>query len=242
MIKFREKIFRHRVTSESVRLGVLLATIGGFLDAYTYIGEGGVFANAQTGNLVIFGVSIAKGNFFEAVLSLLPIVAFIIGVWVSEYIRNNWTTGFLGFWENNILIIEGVILFIIGFLPKEISSAFVTISISFVSSIQISSFRKLIDLPFSTTMCTGNLRSASQWLYMYFINRDKANKEKAIRYYTIILFFIIGALIGGILTIKFQRKSIWIVDLLIILAIIQFKIDKYVFEKYGDNSGYKDEF
>lgn len=35
--------------SESIELGILLALSGGFMDAYSYIGRGGVFANAQTG-------------------------------------------------------------------------------------------------------------------------------------------------------------------------------------------------
>ena len=49
-------------TSESVRLGILLATVGGFLDAYTFICRGGVFANAQTGNIVLLGVEATKGG------------------------------------------------------------------------------------------------------------------------------------------------------------------------------------
>ena len=39
--------------SESIELGILLALSGGFMDAYSYIGRGGVFANAQTGNMLL---------------------------------------------------------------------------------------------------------------------------------------------------------------------------------------------
>ena len=45
--------------SESLRIGLILAAAGGFLDAYTYISRGGVFANAQTGNIVLLGVNAA---------------------------------------------------------------------------------------------------------------------------------------------------------------------------------------
>ena len=42
--------------SESLRVGVLLALTGGFLDAYTYLCRGKVFANAcQRGQSTIFG-------------------------------------------------------------------------------------------------------------------------------------------------------------------------------------------
>jgi uncharacterized membrane protein YoaK (UPF0700 family) len=38
-----------RIRSERLNQALLLAAAGGFLDAYTFVGYGGVFANAQTG-------------------------------------------------------------------------------------------------------------------------------------------------------------------------------------------------
>ena len=49
-------------TSESIELGILLAISGGMMDAYSYIMRGEVFANAQTGNMLLFGVYISEGN------------------------------------------------------------------------------------------------------------------------------------------------------------------------------------
>ena len=49
-----------RVTSISTRLGAVLAIVGGFLDASTY-GRDHVFANSQTGNVILFGVEVARG-------------------------------------------------------------------------------------------------------------------------------------------------------------------------------------
>lgn len=49
--------------SESIRLGALLAISGGMMDAYSYIMRGHVFANAQTGNMLLFGVNLSEGNF-----------------------------------------------------------------------------------------------------------------------------------------------------------------------------------
>ena len=49
--------------SESIRLGILLALSGGFMDAYSYLERGQVFANAQTGNMLLMGVNLAEGNF-----------------------------------------------------------------------------------------------------------------------------------------------------------------------------------
>ena len=46
--------------SESSFLTAILAIVGGFLDAYSYLMRGHVFANAQTGNIVLFGVNTSK--------------------------------------------------------------------------------------------------------------------------------------------------------------------------------------
>ena len=37
---------KQRQMSETFRLGALLTVVGGFLDTYTYLSRGGVFANA----------------------------------------------------------------------------------------------------------------------------------------------------------------------------------------------------
>ena len=44
----------------------LLSLTGGMLDAYTYVQRGGVFANAQTGNIVKLGILLAQGKVTEA--------------------------------------------------------------------------------------------------------------------------------------------------------------------------------
>ena len=42
-----------KLMSETIRLGSLLAISGGFMDAYSYIYRDHVFANAQTGNILL---------------------------------------------------------------------------------------------------------------------------------------------------------------------------------------------
>ena len=47
----------HGQMSESFVVGILLCLCGGFQDAYTYVCRDKVFANAQTGNIVLLGKS-----------------------------------------------------------------------------------------------------------------------------------------------------------------------------------------
>ena len=73
--------------SESFLLGAVLALAGGFLDAYTYVCRGGVFANAETGNIVLMGIELADGNFKSALQYLIPITAFACGILASELVK-----------------------------------------------------------------------------------------------------------------------------------------------------------
>jgi uncharacterized membrane protein YoaK (UPF0700 family) len=76
--------------SDSFFLGILLAIVGGFLDAYSYVLRGEVFANAQTGNIVLLGLSIAEGNIRKALYYLIPILAFVLGVITAEIVKKKY--------------------------------------------------------------------------------------------------------------------------------------------------------
>ena len=67
--------------------GALLAIVGGFLDAFTFLEKGHVFANAMTGNVVLLGVFTATGNWLQAGGHLLPILAFSVGIVVAEILK-----------------------------------------------------------------------------------------------------------------------------------------------------------
>lgn len=227
---YKEKVMIHTKTSDSVRLGILLAIVGGFLDSYTFICRGGVFANAQTGNIVLIGVEITKGNLGQAAIALLPVLAFIAGIIITERIKDiSPSSSFITETERIILIIEIIVLFIIGFVPTSVPHIFVIIPISFVSSVQIASFGKLVDSPYSTTMCTGNLRSASQAAYIAFTKKDSCSAIKTARYAIVIVSFIVGAYLGGLLTIWVGVKSIWFTVIVLILSMSLFSIDKIAF-------------
>lgn len=229
---FRNKVPSHKITSESLRLGIILAIIGGFLDAYTFISRGGVFANAETGNMVLLALGITNGNYKNALMAAIQILFFIIGVLVTEGIRDLSMRRYKGYEkaEKLILIIEATVLFIIGFIPESVPDIFVTSTIAFVSSVQISSFRRLVDSPYSTTMCTGNLRTASQSAYLALVKKDTEASTRAIRYSLIILAFLIGAAIGGGLTFFIGVKSVWLCSLLLLVSKIVYTIDENRFK------------
>lgn len=58
--------------SESLPLGLLLALSGGLMDAYSYVCRGKVFANAQTGNILLFAVNLSERNYLDSHALFFP--------------------------------------------------------------------------------------------------------------------------------------------------------------------------
>ena len=53
-------------TSTTLRFALLITIACGFLDSYTYLARGHVFANAQTGNVIFFALGIADRHWGQA--------------------------------------------------------------------------------------------------------------------------------------------------------------------------------
>lgn len=203
--------------SDSFRLGILLASVGGFLDAYTYVARGQVFANAQTGNMVLMGLNLAEGNGQKAFSYFIPILAFMVGVLIDEWIKQKFMQTKLH-WRQIVLLIEIFALLIVIFLPSGAGDLFANVLVSFVCSLQVQSFRKVHGLPYATTMCTGNLRSGTEHLVHYIQTKDTTYCKKCMSYYGIIFFFILGAGIGALCTKHFGHPAVFICCILLSLA------------------------
>lgn len=187
--------------SEKIIIGMILACVGGFLDAYTYICRGGVFANAQTGNIVLLGIELAQGDFLGSLKYLIPIIAFVLGVLIAEIVRKRYKNGVRIHWRQVIIVCEMLILFGIAFIPKgSWYDTLANVLVSFVCSLQVQSFRKFNGNAIATTMCTGNLRSATELLCRYADTKDRSELHSAFQYLGIIIVFIIGAAIGAIVS------------------------------------------
>lgn len=207
-----KKYYTKEQMSETFLIGAILSVVGGYFDAYTYIARGGVFANAQTGNIVLLGVKLMEGDFLKALTYFIPIFAFVLGIFVSEYIRKVGNSKHLH-WRQIIILIELLIVIGVSLLPNgekgfKTYDMIVNILISFVCSLQVQSFRKIHGIVCATTMCTGNMRSAAECLVHYTDSKDKKALSNALKYLAINFFFVIGAVISAFLTHLFGEVSV----------------------------------
>lgn len=207
-------------TSESFIVGSLLALSGGYLDTYTFFGRGEVFANAQTGNMVLVAINIAQKNYHEIWKYLIPIFSFLLGVLVSEYIR--YVAKDKKYHHRQyVLLLEIFVLCIVSFIKRDnLSNIIANSLVSFVCALQVESFRKMHSTSFASTMCTGNLRTASENLFYFISFKDRKYRDIAIRSFSIIIIFIIGAVIGTVITLQFKQISILFVNIFLIITFL----------------------
>lgn len=195
--------------SEAYSLGALLTVGGGFLDAYTYFTRGGVFSNAQTGNLVLLAIRLAEGDLTTLPHYLPPILAFALGVVAAELVRDRFRASHALHWRQAVVALEALVLLATAFLPQGPWDAAVNAAVSFVCAMQVEAFRKIRGNALATTMCTGNLRSGTELLYHGLRDRDSAALRRSLQYYGIILCFLAGGALG-----------VWATDLLAERAIL----------------------
>ena len=214
-----------RQMSEAFRNCIFLALSGGFQDAYTYFTRDGVFANAQTGNVVLMSTNFMTGKWEEGLKYLFPILAFALGVLVADLIQKKFKYFKKIHWRQGILLFEILILFAVGFFPKSMNTIAAVI-VSFSCAMQVQTFRKVRGYSYASTMCIGNLRSGTEAFTGYLQTHDTEKLKKALYYFGIILFFGLGAGIGGNLSIRFGYHMIWVSSGLLLISFLLMFVEK----------------
>lgn len=205
--------------SEAFSTMVVLSASGGLQDAYTYIQRGGVFANAQTGNVVLLSQSLFGGDWLRALHYLVPLLAFVGGVAVAEEIRFRYQGTPRVHWRQMVLLGEILLLFLVGFLPETLD-LLANAVVSFSCAMQVQTFRKVGGYSYASTMCIGNLRSGTAALSVYCREKRPEQLKQALYYFGIIFFFAIGAGGGGNLSMRLGIPAIWVSDVLLLISFI----------------------
>ena len=195
--------------SEAFSTAAFLSASGGLQDAYTYIARGEVFANAQTGNIVLLSQNLFQGNWTRALRYLVPLLAFAFGVAAAEYIRHRFRDMDRIHWRQSVLLVEIVLLFLVGFLPESLN-LLANALVSFCCAMQVQAFRKVNGYAYASTMCIGNLRSGVESLCAYQRTGDHKLRGKAARYFGVILLFALGAGAGGVCIQLWGLRAIWV--------------------------------
>ena len=212
------KTKHHGQMSESFLTAVFLSLSGGLQDAYTYLFRGKVFANAQTGNIVLLSANIMDGRWDKVLHYLVPLCAFALGVLAAEKMREHFQAMQRLHWRQLVVLGEVLLLFAVGFFPAGWDIGANALG-SFACAMQVQAFRKVHGYPFASTMCIGNLRSGMDALVAFGHTHDKNALWKSLQYFAIIFIFALGAGIGTQCVGIFGERTIWLSCALLLVSL-----------------------
>jgi len=202
--------------AESLPAAVLLAATGGLLDGFVYLNHGHVFANAMTGNVVLLGIALLTKDYAQCLRHLAPLAAFFVGVSTSKFVQHRLAARASAYG----LALELAVLLLASLLPGSFPEMAFTGLIAFVSSFQITSFRRVGSLTYSSTFVTGNLRDMSVGLYEVasaLTPEDRSGAMLKARHLGLIcLCFLLGVMTGAWSAPRFFNHTLWIAEVLLL--------------------------
>ena len=215
--------------AEHLSVSSLLATAGGFLDGFTYVGHGHIFANAMTGNVVLLGVETVINSGGSHSLStgslrhLPPILMFLLGICAARAL-DLWPVRprFLSPY-GAVLGIEILVMLTLAWLPASTPNFLITSSIAFAASMQVQTFRSVAGYSYNSTFTTGNLRMLSVSLFDWRFGRDpevrRRAREAARIFGTICGVFLVGATLGGLAVTHLGNHAL-LVEVALLLTVL----------------------
>lgn len=199
-------------------IAILLAITSGGIDAYTFIQQGGVFAGLQTGNSILFGISLANHDFAQSLKYIFSIIFFALGILIIKVMQRKLDS--INTRKVIIMFYEIVVIMIVGLLVKDTSSVLIVGLLSLVSAAQLQEFKLLKGNPFNPLMMTGNISKIANNAYLALADHDKKAKSLLIDTIMVITSFILGTFIMGIVDHYLNAYSVLVLIIPLSLVII----------------------
>ncbi len=199
-------------------IAILLAITSGGIDAYTFIEQGGVFAGLQTGNSILFGISLANHEFDQSLKYIFSIIFFALGIVIIKVMQRKLDS--INIRKVIIMFYEIVVIMIVGLLVKNTSSVLIVGLLSLVSAAQLQEFKLLKGNPFNPLMMTGNISKIANNAYLALVDHDKKAQSLLMDTIMVITSFILGTFIMGIVDHYLNAYSVLVLIIPLSLVII----------------------
>lgn len=190
---------------------------GGFMGAYSYYLKGGVFANAETANLLVLALSIATGDSAKATAVLFPITTFFLGTFFCEMLKSKLKKA----WPKILVLCEIILLTVLAFLPESTSFSIFHVVIALISSMQYNTFKAAHGVPLSTLFCTAHMRGGASALYLAIEKKDRDEIMKFLYHTGLILTFIAGAFLCALISRQMGSMTIILCDIPLIITLFE---------------------
>ena len=201
---------KYFLTCEKNWVYFTLICVAGFWGAYTYLLRGGIFCNAQTGNVVLMGLALGSAQWGKALYYLVPISAYILGAFVSELLPNPLKHRLKVRWDTILIFIEMLAVLALGFVPDSAPVQISQVVINFIASMQYNTFRQAQDIPMATTFCTNHVRQVGVGLVHALHHPEEPRwRRKVLSHLEMLAVFVAGCAAATALSGVFLGRTIW---------------------------------
>jgi len=191
----------------------LMAIVGGFAGAYSIYIRGGLFANAQTVNLISLVYSIIGKDITDASLRLLALIIYLSAYALFVIIRDLTKLN-----EKNMAIIFDIIAILtVSFIPLSVPGIISLFPLFFALPFQWCAFSGSYGYVSSTIFSTNNTKQSVVAFCEYAIHKDKDKLRRGFFFLGSLLCFYFGVAMLILVSDIFIEKS-----LLLILPILGF--------------------
>ena len=189
----------------------VLIVIAGFYGGYAMVVRGGMFSNAQTGNVAFMAIALGKGEVIQALYYLIPISAYMLGAFVSEILPRQLQKTRLFRWDTVLTLFEILAVIVMGFIPVTAPHQICQVLINFICAMQYNTFRQAEGVPMATTFVTNHVRQVGLMVAGMFdkSKNAKTQLDRATIHLSMILCFVLGVVAATICCRFFGTYAIW---------------------------------
>jgi uncharacterized membrane protein YoaK (UPF0700 family) len=223
-------MFRHqgktRTLIHNLRIASLLSFVAGIVNVAGFFAVQQLTTNV-TGHFAFFVDEIFKLNFWQGFVYFLYIFFFFLGSFVSNFLIEIISRKDDHYIYVIPALIECLILFVIGFWGQDLifkNPNIIAFSLLFAMGLQNSLVTTISNASVRTTHLTGLFTDLGIELSQLFFYREKEQKDKLTSSIklrlTIISFFFVGGIVGGILYSKFGLNALIFAAATLVLGLV----------------------
>lgn len=178
--------------------------MGGILGGYAVAGFHGMFASAQTANLIALIELLVGKNMIDAAYRVGSLFIFIAGIAGSEYIKlkKPWNV------EKIAVVIDMAVAFWMAFGPLSENTVCSLYPIWFAAAFQWNIFEGTEEYKSSCVFSTNNLKQFVLSWIRYGCKKEEMEKQRALHFGKVLLCFHIGVLAACLCYPLFGRMTV----------------------------------
>ena len=182
---------RPRLAPDGLLIAAILSASAGFLDGFSFLGHGHVFASAMTGNMVLLGIHAATDGAVGSYLA--PLSAYVTGVLVAHVAGREGVRRRIGGRPYLVTLATQVLILVgLALAGRGLGNAALVSLITVGTAMQNASFRNIGTRTYNSVIMTGNLQAFSNAFAAGLMPPTRPKLAEAM-----VLGIVIAAFIGG---------------------------------------------